>query len=97
MIHVNWMVYGDNNLITYEDKPLSERFLNPILPIDFKCGYDFPENCHIKSIIRGGIDVKWGATPHTPTNMIKCCDVLGNKVNSSSPFVFEFKHEMAHI
>ena len=87
MIHVNWKVYGDNNLIHYEDKPLRERFTEPIMPLDFKYGYDFPENNHIKSIVRGGLEgVTWNATPHTPNGIARCCNAVGNECKSASPF-----------
>ena len=51
MIHVNWMCYGDDDKIRYEEKPVMERFKNPI-PYDTKVAYPIPENYHIKSIIR---------------------------------------------
>lgn len=87
MIHVNWKVYGDNNLIHYEDKPLRERFKEPIMPLDFKYGYNFPENNHIKSIVRGGLEgVIWNATPHTPNGIARCCNAVGNECKSESPF-----------
>ena len=43
MIHVNWKVFDDNDLIYYEDKPLTERFRNPKIPLDFKKSYNFAE------------------------------------------------------
>lgn len=91
-IHINWMVYGDNDLIYYENKPLTERFKNPKLPLDFKHTYNFPENYHIKTIIRGNINgIKWDKTPHTPNGLYKCCDANGNECNSLSPFnVYNF-------
>jgi len=87
MLHINWMVYGDNDLVKYEDKPLVERFKKPIEPLDFKFNYNFPENNHIKSIVRGGLkDVRWNKTPHTPSGVSKCCDANGNFCNPDSPF-----------
>lgn len=88
MIHINWLCYGDNNLVNYEDKPLKDRFNIPILPLDFKKnGNTFKQNEHIKSIIRcSSVDVVWKSTPHTPSNYINCCDASGNECNSVSPF-----------
>ena len=84
-IHVNWMDYGDNDLVYYEDKPLKERFIKP-LPFNLCLSYDFPENYHIKSIVRGGIDnFKWNSNPHTPSMGLPCCDGNGNACGDS-PF-----------
>lgn len=88
MIHINWLCHGDNNLVRYENKPLKERFINPILPIDFKKkNIMFSQNMHIKSIIRCNYDkILWNATPHTPSNDIRCCDANGKQCFSQSPF-----------
>lgn len=51
-IHINWMNYGDNGLTKYENIPVLERFISPILPLDFRYTYTFPENNHIKSIVK---------------------------------------------
>lgn len=87
MIHINFLTYGDNNLVRYEDKPVLKRFTKPIMPLNFIKRNGIVENSHIKSIIRGGIEVKWDKTPHTPSNNIKCCDSSGKECNSSSPFL----------
>lgn len=47
---LNWMIFGDNGLVTYEDKPCTQRFTTPSF-YNLKRGYSFPENCHIKSIL----------------------------------------------
>ena len=88
MIHVNWLCYGDNDLVRYEDKPVTKRFTHPITPFDSKRTYDFPENNHIKTLIRGGLNnVKWSKTPHTPIcDGIKCCNGAGEECNPNSPF-----------
>lgn len=87
MIHVNWMCYGDDDKIRYEEKPVMERFKNPI-PYDTKVAYPIPENYHIKSIIRGGLkkDVKFTITPHTPNGISKCCNSRGLACRGDSPF-----------
>lgn len=87
LIHINWMIFGDNEQVELTDKPLSERFLQPI-PFETKIAYNFPENAHIKTVVRGGLsNVLWSHTSHTPyPNNFKCCDDIGNPVNSQSPF-----------
>ncbi len=101
MVHVNWMCYGDNECLHYEDKPVQERFPKPIKPFNFICKYRFPENCHIKSIIRGYIDdieIKWTLNSHTP-NMkdIACCDAVGNYIrNPHRPF-WDYDYSKAYL
>lgn len=89
MIHINLMTIGDNGHVKYEDKPLMERFPEPI-PFDRKVAYPFPEDEHVSSIVRGGLDdIKWegkGYT-HTPSpNNLRCCNNVGFYVESESPF-----------
>lgn len=89
MIHVNLMTFGDGDSIEVSNKPLMERFPNPI-PFDTCIAYDFPEDMHVSSIVRGGLDdIKWegrGFT-HTPSpNKLRCCNNVGFHVDSESPF-----------
>lgn len=93
-ISVNWMLYGDNGLIWYEDKPLEERFTNP-LPFDKKINYSFPENNHIKSILRcGNHQAKFG-NPHFASGGIVACD-CGGKRCSNGPFV-PYSFDVAYL
>ena len=48
-ISFNWLIYGSNGKIHYEDCPVQERFSLPFLPINMA-----KENCFVKSILRGG-------------------------------------------
>jgi len=89
LIHINLMTVGDNGLVDYDDRPLMERFPEPI-PFDTKVAYDFPEDMHVSSIVRGGLeDIKWegrGFT-HTPSpNALRCCNNVGLSVDGESPF-----------
>lgn len=98
MIHINWMIYDDNDLVYYENKPLIERFKRPKMPLDFKKAYPFPQNCHIKSIVRGNRKVIWDDTPHTPRNYsLKCCNSNGKACDSCSPFVLPFVFDTAYL
>lgn len=49
VVKLNWVVYGDNEQLEYEDKPVRERFLKPA---PLSCVYNdtvkVPENCHTK-------------------------------------------------
>lgn len=63
-ILINWLCMTDNNLVKYDPRPLMERFTQA-MPLDRKVQYNFPDNCHVKSIIRGGLDIAFGGNPHT--------------------------------
>lgn len=95
ILHVNELIYGDSGNIRYENKPMVERFKVPVQPVDYKKTFDFPENCHVKSIVRGGIkNLKWNGTPHTPTNNdLKCCNAVGEECKPNSPFVIPYVHK----
>jgi len=84
-VKINWMVYTDNDLLINDYRPLLERFTTP-MEYDKCVGYSFPENNHVKSIVRGKIDgFRWGGTPHTPGSNLRYCNSLGEESNSS-PF-----------
>lgn len=51
MIHFNWIMYGDNDQIYYEDKPVLERFTKPSDNTKF--------NTCIKSIVKAQKKVDW--------------------------------------
>jgi len=85
VVKVNWMVFTDNNIIINDKKPVLDRF---ITPMEYKkcVNYNFPENFHVKSIIRGGIkNFNWVGNPHVPGMELNYVDTTGNK-SDSSPF-----------
>lgn len=87
-IHVNWKGYGDGDIVYNDGKALRQRIVTP-LPLDFKKLYQFPENFHVKSIVRTGIpSVLFGEKTwsHTPEGLKKCCDTSGKQVDGDSPF-----------
>ena len=92
MIHVNWLGFGDDGQVHYEDKPVQNRIIHA-LPVDHKVLYDFPENFHVKSIVRGGLkEVVWDKTSHTPTISGKCCNATGISCDNDSPFTpYDFR------
>lgn len=90
-IHLNWMCYGDNNMLKKGAGKVVERFMHPIMPLDFKVEYvDREENSHIKTIVRKGLDINWvggngdpfKSNPHTPYGLKKVCDAKGNLVDN---------------
>ena len=88
MIHINWMCYGDSDLLESGSGTLNETFTKPI-PYEKNVAYNFPENNHIKTIIRGGMNecVLFRDTPHTPYIVLDCCNNRGIRCNSAWPFV----------
>ena len=54
VVVVNWKCYGDNGLVKYDDRPVMQRFKEPLWG-DLCVQYDRPENDHVKSIVRGGL------------------------------------------
>lgn len=71
---LNWMNYTDNNLVENDGRPVQERFTEP-MEKKRKVGGDFPENDHVKSIVRTRIaGLKFQKNPHVPTvPVLSCC------------------------
>lgn len=103
MVHINWMIYGDNNLIGNEysyDRSLVNRFKNP-LPYDI-CGFGWcykgPENNHIKTIVKTKKNVDWlhSWNPHTPKCDLRCCSNNGTEIDGNSPWT-PYNFECAYL
>ena len=85
LIHVNWLDYGDNGNVRNDGRQLRERFPQPLDPAT-KSTYNFPDNYHVKSIVRGGLkNVLWVDTPHTPFIEGLCCNGTGIQCEGKSP------------
>jgi len=58
------------------------------MPTETYVKYEFPEDDHIKTFVRGGINgICWGKTPHVPSvPMMKCMNTRGEYVEQK-PFV----------
>lgn len=80
VVRLNWMCYGDNDLTELGDFKVLSRFVKP-LPYDKHIQYDFPENNHIKSIMRGGLDIGTiQINPHCPdSDSLVAADADGKK------------------
>ena len=60
---LNWRLYGDNGNVEYEDRPVVERFPEPLgEKVTFH--YKFPENYHVKSILHWSEPVHFTDNPH---------------------------------
>ena len=78
----NWMCMTDNDLVHYDSRPLVERFRQMMQP-DKPVQYSFPDNCHVKAIIRGGLCVKFGGNPHVPDTPLKAYNASGIRCNNA--------------
>ena len=89
-IVLNWLCYGDCGNLTYENRPVLNRFLTPIDPLDFVASRvdGTPENYHIKTIIRKGVDVDWEedhipfCNPHIPSRLTDIVTAAGYEVKN---------------
>ena len=71
-IEINWLMYGDNDLVYYDNRSSIERFTKP--------DYSNYANRFVKSIVRGNLDkivFKPGDTQHQPNRELKLCNSLG--------------------
>lgn len=94
MIHVNWKVYDDNDLVTVvnNDYSVVKRFTRP-------CQNRLAVHCELKTIVRGGMrDVRFVKSPHTCDNRIfSCCNVLGEQVDSKAAKTIRVIHKEAWL
>lgn len=82
-VMINWLCFGDNGQIEADySRSIQERFPQP-LPIDIRVQYNFPENFHIKSILKGGLEsAVFAANPHSTDSHLKCCNASGIQVEN---------------
>ena len=82
---LNWQVYGDNNRVYAGEGGVLDRFKIP-MPSDFKFHYPFPENYHIKSIIKlSGDEFVFDKNSHN-VNFNGYFSPNGEKFLETSPF-----------
>lgn len=85
LIHLSWMCFGDNDLTYVTSYKTLERFKKP-LNYDININDNYPENFHIKSIVRGGgKSISW-TQPHTPIGNFKICNGDGIEIFENLPF-----------
>ena len=76
-VQFNWKVFTDNELLDFEDISPIERF-----PIETAYSY---ERRHVKSIIRGGLDlnkIQENGSPHTVYSNVKACTSSGKQTKN---------------
>ncbi|MBR3466886.1 MAG: glycosyltransferase family 92 protein [Bacteroidales bacterium] len=96
-ILINWMDMTDNDLVRNDHRPLAERFTQPMDYDRSGIGGDFPENDHVKSIVRCGVyGLEFRKNPHVPTvPAMPCCNAEGKEVKQKArlPYI----HKTAYL
>ena len=94
-VSVNWETYGDSGLVTYDDRPLKERFIEPLRGDDGR-SESYPGNVHVKSFVRGGLRNIFWPNPHCPAG----CHSYAASDGSSrlcDPWHKDVKYDIAKI
>ena len=82
---VNWMCMTDSGMIRDDGRPMMERFTEA-MPYDRPVQYDFPDNNHVKSFVRGGLGrFSFRKNPHVPDTARRCYTADGIPCEAS-PF-----------
>lgn len=83
---VNWMMMTDNNLVTYDDRPLRERFTEAVPNTKRDINRNLI-NSHVKSIVRGGLEIfAFIDTPHVASSPGMRCVNTDNERLDIWPF-----------
>ena len=85
---INWKIMNDGGLTHYDDRPLKQRFQEPMWPLDKPVKYDFPENNHVKCFVRGCMGAIRFDNPHFPATPMTCVNAKGEPTKQCpfSPF-----------
>ena len=88
-VKFNWLLYSDNNTLSYNNKPIQERFTTPL--------FNNFLNKHIKSTVRGNLSINYwkGAwNPHSGITNYNCCSPSGKQISKISPYniPYDFKY-----
>ena len=69
-ILINWKYYGDNDTLYYKPQPLKQRFIKVFPTKNLKSRKQYYSAA--KTIVKGGLKIKWGLLPHFIKNIINC-------------------------
>ena len=76
----NWLIYTDNNLLYYDNRPLQKRFTEPY--------YECEDNKYVKSIVRGNINKTiflQDQSNHVPEKGVIICNSMGKIIKDYNP------------
>lgn len=88
----NWLMYGDNDLVYYDNRSSIERFTKP--------DYSNYANKFVKTIVRGNLTKKVfipGRTHHRPSPEINLCNSMGKQPENYPDCVEPPVHKYAYI
>ena len=91
---INWRLFTDNGLTHYDPRPLKERFTE-VMPLDTHVKYNFPENDHVKTFVRGGLGEVRFIGPHV-AELNDCRNTRGEKVPKSA-FARPYDHSVMRL
>ena len=96
-ILINWMNMTDSGLVRNDHRPLMERFTEAMQLDRTGIGGDFPENNHVKCIVRCGLNgLEFIRNPHVPTTpTLSCCNANGEAVRQKPRI--HYSHDVACI
>ena len=80
----NWVIYTDNDLLYYDNRPLLERFTS--------FSYNNRANVYVKSIVRGGLNKTIfypKKSNHVPDSNVIICDSIGRIRTRYNPFTIQ--------
>ena len=83
-IIINWKYYGDNDKLYYEPKPVTQRFTKPFYFNERRKNNKYMYSA-AKSLVRGGLNIKWKHFPHYLKNIINCRPNGNISINYFSP------------
>ena len=78
----NWVMYSDNDLIYYDNRPLNKRFTQPL--------FKDTANIYVKSIIRSGLNKTIflpKTSNHVPEKNVVICNSKGQIINNYNPYL----------
>lgn len=91
---VNWRLFTDNGLTHYDPRPLKERFTE-VMPLETHVKYNFPENDHVKTFVRGGFGEIRFIGPHV-AELDYCVNTCGERTPKSA-FAKPFNHSVMRL
>lgn len=80
---INWLIYGDNGLLSYSNDRIQNRFKKPMPHWFSLCNISgkSSENRHIKTMVRSGV-LYLNNGPHVGKGEYSTCDAEGKKVEN---------------